>query len=93
MMHFSPHENPVALTLVGVLVLLYVVLLFRCYHSDLHDNRKGGIVYLLDNTPMDQQKYEITVETGFWRNAGTTAKVTTVILHSTLLTRLFVIAY
>ncbi|WAQ94086.1 PK1L1-like protein, partial [Mya arenaria] len=77
---FSPNENPVALTLLGIVVLLYVLLLFCCYHGDLHDNRKGGIVYLLDNTPLDQQKYEITMETGFWRNAGTTSKIS-IILH------------
>ena len=46
-----------------------------CRHADRHDSKKGGIVYLLDNTPIDQQKYEITIETGFRKGAGTSAKV------------------
>ena len=69
------YQNPVTLTLVSVIVVVYCILLFWCYRADLYDNRKGGIVYLLDNSPMDQQKFEITVETGVWKGAGTTAKV------------------
>ena len=46
-----------------------------CRHADCHDAKKGGIVYLLDNTPIDQQKYELTIETGFRKGAGTSAKV------------------
>ncbi|XP_060560495.1 polycystin-1-related protein-like isoform X2 [Ruditapes philippinarum] len=77
---FSLHQNPVTLTLVSVVLLFYCLLFFWCYRADLYDNRKGGIVYLLDNSPMDQQKFEITVETGLWNGAGTTAKIS-IILH------------
>lgn len=71
----SLNKNPVTLTLVSVLIVIYTICIFFCYHADEHDRRKGGIVYLLDNAPMDQQKYEITVETGLWRGSGTTSKV------------------
>ncbi|XP_053373889.1 polycystic kidney disease 1 like 1-like isoform X2 [Mercenaria mercenaria] len=77
---FSLHQNAVTLTLISVVLVLYCILLFWCYRADLYDNRKGGIVYLLDNSPMDQQKFEITVETGYWKGAGTTAKIS-LILH------------
>ena len=42
---------------------------------DQHDARKGGILYLKDNSLTDKQRFEIIVETGFRRGAGTTAKV------------------
>ncbi|KAL4222250.1 Polycystic kidney disease [Mactra antiquata] len=77
---FSLNRNLVTLTLVCIVIIIYCILLFLCYQADLHDNRKGGIVYLLDNSPMDQQKFEITVETGFWKGAGSTAKIS-IILH------------
>ena len=73
---FSLNKNPVALALVSFIIMLYAILFYFCYHADVYDNRKGGIVYLLDNTPMDQQKYEVTVETGLWSGAGTSSKVT-----------------
>ncbi|KAH3794558.1 hypothetical protein DPMN_148095 [Dreissena polymorpha] len=77
---FRPNENPVTLSLLCVVITVYCILLNYCRQADRHDNQKGGIVYLLDNTPMDQQKYEITMETGCWRHAGTTSKIS-LILH------------
>lgn len=72
---FRPHRNPVTFSLISVILVLYCGLLVLCRHADRHDAKKGGIVYLLDNTPMDQQKYELTIETGFRKGAGTSAKV------------------
>lgn len=46
-----------------------------CHRADRHDARKGGILYLRDNALTDKQKFEVIVETGFRRGAGTTAKV------------------
>ena len=72
---FRPHRNPVTFSLISVTLVLYCCLLVVCRRADSHDAMKGGIVYLLDNTPIDQQKYEITIETGFRKGAGTSAKV------------------
>ncbi|XP_052094392.1 polycystic kidney disease protein 1-like 1 isoform X3 [Mytilus californianus] len=77
---FDLNENPVAVCLTGVLLLLYVLLMVLCHRLDKHDARKGGITYLIDNNLTDKQKYEVTIETGFRKGAGTTAKIS-VILH------------
>lgn len=52
-----------------------MILLFFANKLDAHDNRKLMTVSLVDNSPKDRQKYYITLETGFRRGAGTTAKV------------------
>ena len=64
-----------AVCLTGVLLLLYVLLMVLCHRLDKHDAKKGGITYLIDNNLADKQKYEVTIETGFRKGAGTTAKV------------------
>ncbi len=51
-----------------------------CIKLDRHDDKKGPIVHLIDNNLMDQQTYIVTLETGFRRGAGTTAKVS-LVLH------------
>jgi polycystin 1L1 len=58
-------------------LVVYSILMVPCNRMDQHDARKGGILYLRDNALTDQQKYEVIVETGFRRGAGTTAKVRT----------------
>ncbi|KAL3831269.1 hypothetical protein ACJMK2_023042, partial [Sinanodonta woodiana] len=77
---FSPHENMVVITLISLLMLTYVMLMVVCYQADLHDNKKGGIVILQDNTITDKQRYELTVETGFRQASGTSSKIS-IILH------------
>lgn len=74
---FSLNENPVTVCLTGAILLLYVLLMILCHKLDTHDARKGGITYLIDNNLTDKQKYEVTIETGFRKGAGTTAKVKT----------------
>ncbi len=73
--YFSLHENPVTFALVISLLLLYLLLLLIALRFDAHDRQKGAIVHLIDNSPEYTQKYIVTVETGFRRGAGTTAKV------------------
>ena len=77
--YYRPHRNPVTFSLICVILVLYCGLLVLCRRADRHDAKKGGIVYLLDNTPIDQQKYEITIETGFRKGAGTSAKVSKIL--------------
>ncbi|XP_048754124.2 polycystic kidney disease protein 1-like 1 isoform X3 [Ostrea edulis] len=77
---FEANENPLCVTILIVALVVYGVLMVACYRKDQHDARKGGILYLRDNALTDQQKYEVIVETGFRRGAGTTAKIS-VILH------------
>lgn len=71
------NENPVTVCLTGAILLLYILLMILCHKLDTHDARKGGITYLIDNNLTDKQKYEVTIETGFRKGAGTTAKVKT----------------
>ena len=42
---------------------------------DRHDEKKGVVVPLRDNSLKDKQIYVITFETGFRKGAGTTSKV------------------
>lgn len=72
---FSANENPVCVTLTVMALIVYVTLMVLCHRADRHDARKGGILYLRDNALTDKQKFEVIVETGFRRGAGTTAKV------------------
>lgn len=72
---FSLNENPVTIVLTGVISLVYILLMFLCHRLDKYDVRKGGITYLMDNNLADKQKYEVAIETGLRRGAGTTAKV------------------
>ncbi|XP_060086124.1 polycystin-1-like protein 1 [Ylistrum balloti] len=77
---FSHHENLTTVTLLVVILCLYAILMVICHRADIHDAKKGGITYLQDNTITDQQRFEVTVETGFRKGAGTTAKIS-LILH------------
>lgn len=67
--------NPVTCSFIGGLLLIYLILLFFANKLDAHDSRKLMTVSLVDNSPKDRQKYYITLETGFRKGAGTTAKV------------------
>ncbi|XP_033762676.1 polycystic kidney disease protein 1-like 1 [Pecten maximus] len=77
---FSHHENLTTVTLLVIILCLYAILMVICHRADIHDAKKGGITYLQDNTITDQQRFEVTVETGFRKGAGTTAKIS-LILH------------
>ncbi|XP_077978738.1 polycystin-1-like protein 1 [Glandiceps talaboti] len=73
-------QNAVTYSFVIVLFSVYIILFFYCYFADIHDEKKRGVIYLQDNQPSDQQCYEVTVETGFRMDAGTSAKVS-IVLH------------
>ena len=70
------NRNHVCVTLLVIALVVYAFLMgVVCRRMDQHDARKGGILYLKDNSLTDKQRFEIIVETGFRRGAGTTAKV------------------
>lgn len=71
----SPHENPVVIILLGVILAVYLSLTVMLRPADIHDAKKGTFVFLRDNTLSHQQKYEVIMETGFSHDAGTTSKV------------------
>ncbi|XP_071112058.1 polycystin-1-like protein 1 isoform X2 [Haliotis cracherodii] len=76
---FSLHENPVTIVLVCLVFCTYFILLALCRQADIHDEKKGRVVYLTDNGGSDKQQYEVTVETGFRMGAGSTAKISMII--------------
>ena len=71
----SLNENPVVLVLVSLVLLTYILLAVPMHRWDVYAANKGRAVYLQDNTPQHRQKYEIIMETGYARQAGTTSKV------------------
>ncbi|GFN82419.1 polycystic kidney disease protein 1-like 2, partial [Plakobranchus ocellatus] len=79
---FSLHENPLVVILVSLLMLIYIVMAMVLSPSDAQDTQKDAstCVYLQDNATSHHQKYEVALETGFCRHAGTTSKIS-IILH------------
>ncbi|KAK7500822.1 hypothetical protein BaRGS_00008066 [Batillaria attramentaria] len=77
---FSPHENPVMMILIGVVMLVYILLLMLARRADTHDMRKGGMVCLADNNVSDTQMYEVVIDTGLRQSTPTSAKIS-IILH------------
>ena len=71
----SLHENPVTFSLITSIIIVYIVLLIICVRKDRHDEKKNTVVHLIDNNTNDKQVYVVTLETGFRKGAGTTAKV------------------
>lgn len=68
-------EGYVLLVVVGSVLLLYVVGLLFARRADRRDATKIGVCPLLDNKPEDTYLYEITVNTGSRRYAGTKSNV------------------
>ncbi|RUS75939.1 hypothetical protein EGW08_016304 [Elysia chlorotica] len=79
---FSLHENPLVVVLVAVVLMFYMVAVLLLSSADAQDTRKdaSSYIYLQDNATSHHQKYEIALETGFSRHAGTTSKIS-IILH------------
>ncbi|KAK2159449.1 hypothetical protein LSH36_153g04090 [Paralvinella palmiformis] len=77
---FDLHENPVTFSLITSIIIVYIVLLIICVRKDRHDEKKNTVVHLIDNNTNDKQVYVVTLETGFRKGAGTTAKVS-LVLH------------
>lgn len=68
-------QGYVLLVTVGTILLLYIVGLVVARRADKNDLKKIGVCPLMDNNPENKYLYEITVNTGSRRNAGTKSNV------------------
>uniref|UniRef100_K7F7G5 Polycystin 1 like 2/pseudo n=1 Tax=Pelodiscus sinensis TaxID=13735 RepID=K7F7G5_PELSI len=69
-------DNPVVVTTVGCIFLIYVLVAIWARRKDIQDDAKVKITVLEDNDPFAQYRYLVTVFTGHRRGAATTSKVT-----------------
>ncbi|XP_060551059.1 polycystin-1-like protein 2 [Pantherophis guttatus] len=69
-------DNPVVVTTVGCIFLIYLLVLIWARRKDIQDDAKVKIILLEDNDPFAQYRYLVTVYTGHRRGAATTSKVT-----------------
>ncbi|KAM9183006.1 polycystin-1-like protein 3 [Mergus octosetaceus] len=69
-------DNPVVVTTVGCIFLIYVLVVVWARRKDIQDDAKVKITVLEDNDPFAQYRYLVTVFTGHRRGAATTSKVT-----------------
>ncbi|NXO04337.1 PK1L2 protein, partial [Rhinopomastus cyanomelas] len=69
-------DNPVVVTTVGCIFLIYVLVVIWARRKDIRDDAKVKIIVLEDNDPFAQYCYLVTVFTGHRRGAATTSKVT-----------------
>ncbi|NWS67405.1 PK1L2 protein, partial [Crotophaga sulcirostris] len=69
-------DNPVVVTTVGCIFLIYVLVVIWARRKDIQDDAKVKITVLEDNDPFAQYCYLVTVFTGHRRGAATTSKVT-----------------
>ncbi|XP_032626502.2 polycystin-1-like protein 2 [Chelonoidis abingdonii] len=69
-------DNPVVVTTVGCIFLVYVLVAIWARRKDIQDDAKVKITVLKDNDPFAQYRYLVTVFTGHRRGAATTSKVT-----------------
>ncbi|NXX17435.1 PK1L2 protein, partial [Podargus strigoides] len=69
-------NNPVVVTTVGCIFLIYVFVVIWARRKDIQDDAKVKITVLEDNDPFAQYRYLVTVFTGHRRGAATTSKVT-----------------
>merc|ERR1719193_1489519 len=77
---FFPTSNHVVPTALSMLLFLFLLLFAFAWRADVTDDVKTQVIYLPDNDPAHAQAYQLTVETGFRRGAGTTSRVS-VVLH------------
>ncbi|XP_049643392.1 polycystic kidney disease protein 1-like 3 [Suncus etruscus] len=68
-------NNPVGVSLLASLLGLYLLLFIWAWRKDQEDRRKVKVTILADNEPSFQFCYLVQVNTGYRRNASTTAKV------------------
>ncbi|XP_074648069.1 polycystin-1-like protein 2 isoform X2 [Tubulanus polymorphus] len=79
----SPSElakNPVALAFMCSIFGVYLLAVIWARWMDGLDKLKVGATPLASNNPRDKYMYEITVYTGFAKNAGTTARVSFILV-------------
>ncbi|XP_042692995.1 polycystic kidney disease protein 1-like 2 isoform X1 [Centrocercus urophasianus] len=69
-------DNPIVVTTVGCIFLIYVIVVIWARRKDIQDDAKAKITVLEDNDPFAQYRYLVTVFTGHRRGAATTSKVT-----------------
>ncbi|KAG8506263.1 Polycystic kidney disease protein 1-like 2 [Galemys pyrenaicus] len=69
-------ENPVVVTTVGCLCVVYVLVVIWSRRKDAQDQAKVKVIVLEDNDPFAQYHYLVTVYTGHRRGAATSSKVT-----------------
>ncbi|KAM9374082.1 polycystin-1-like protein 3 [Phaethornis superciliosus] len=69
-------DNPVVVTTVGCIFLIYVFVVIWARRKDIQDEAKVKITVLEDNDPFAQYCYLVTVFTGHRRGAATTSQVT-----------------
>ncbi|XP_033373170.1 polycystic kidney disease protein 1-like 2 [Parus major] len=69
-------DNPVVVTTVVCIFLIYVLVVIWARRKDIQDDAKVKITVLEDNDPFAQYRYLVTVFTGHRRGAATTSKVT-----------------
>ena len=68
-------EGYALLVTVITILLLYIVVLIIARRADNDDWKKVGMCPLIDNNPADNYMYEIIVETGSQRSAGTKSNI------------------
>lgn len=68
-------ENSVTYATILAVLIVYVILLIICIRCDRRDALKRQIIPVVDKPQSYRQQYLVTVETGYCRGAGTTAKV------------------
>ncbi|XP_004626039.1 polycystic kidney disease protein 1-like 2 [Octodon degus] len=69
-------DNPVVVSTVCCLCVLYVLAVIWARRKDVQDRAKAKITVLEDNDPFAQYHYLVTVYTGHRRGAATSSKVT-----------------
>ncbi|NXY82693.1 PK1L2 protein, partial [Alcedo cyanopectus] len=69
-------DNPVVVTTVGCIFLIYVLVIIWARRKDIRDDAKVKVTVLEDNDPLAQYHYLVTVFTGHRRGAATTSEVT-----------------
>ncbi|KAL4218881.1 Polycystic kidney disease protein 1-like [Mactra antiquata] len=74
-LYITVFENPVVVTMVIVVWVLYFFLIHWARRSDKHDEEKIGVMMCPDNIPSEKYAYIVCVTTGWWGQAGTTSNV------------------
>ncbi|XP_053374546.1 polycystic kidney disease protein 1-like 2 isoform X2 [Mercenaria mercenaria] len=68
-------DNPVVVTVVLVVWMLYFFLVHWARQKDKLDREKAGVIYCSDNVATRTYSYVVCITTGWWNQAGTTANV------------------
>ncbi|XP_040185090.1 polycystic kidney disease protein 1-like 2 [Rana temporaria] len=69
-------DNPVVVTTVGCIAVIYILVMIWARRKDIQDNAKVKVIALEDNDPFAEYRYLVTVFTGHRRGAATSSRVT-----------------